>query len=142
MLEHEKDVLGLNFADLKHKSVWAGHLFKVEVGKKKLKITDLKTGVMDLEIRKQRQAKTVTPALQKLLSAKTKSFLQELKIGKWHSLLVEVEGEKITVRINGKVTGSLESVGIAHPTKRMLRLSIPRQAVIDDLKIYSIEAAK
>ena len=137
MLEHEKDVLGLNFADLEFKSVWAGHLFKVEVGIKKLKITDLKTGVMDLEIRKKRQSKQVTPELQKLLNSKTTQFPLKLKVGKWYALAVEVKGKTINVKIDGKDIGTFASDGIAHPTKRMLRLSVPRQAVVDDLKIYS-----
>ena len=137
MLEHEKDVLGLNFADLEFKSVWAGHLFKVEVGIKKLKITDLKTGVMDLEIRKKRQSKQVTPELQKLLNSKTTQFPLKLKVGKWYALAVEVKGKTINVKIDGKDICTFASDGIAHPTKRMLRLSVPRQAVVDDLKIYS-----
>ena len=32
---------------------------------------------------------------------------------------------------------SFRSPGIAHPTKRMLRFSVPRNAVVDDVKIYN-----
>ena len=60
MLEHETDSLGLNFADLKCKEVWAGHLFKVVIGVKQTELADLKTGVMDLKIREARQAKALT----------------------------------------------------------------------------------
>ena len=39
--------------------------------------------------------------------------------------------------IDGQAAGSFHSPGIAHPTKRMLRFAVPRNAVVDDVKIYS-----
>jgi hypothetical protein len=140
MLEHEKDILGLNFADLTHKSVWAGHLFKVNVGVKKLEIVDLKTGVMNLETRKIRKAKQETPELKKLLKTKVKRNKLDLEVGKWYGLKVTISGDSINVAIDGQEVGAFTSEGFAHPTKKMLRLSVPKEAVIDDLKIYSIGA--
>jgi hypothetical protein len=32
--------------------------------------------------------------------------------------------------------GSLRSPGIAHPTKKLLRLAVPRNAVVDDVRIW------
>jgi hypothetical protein len=32
--------------------------------------------------------------------------------------------------------GSFSSPGMAHPTKKMLRLSVPKNAVVDDVKIH------
>ena len=55
MLEDEKDSLGLNFADLKFKEVHAGHLFAARIFPKQVLLQDLKTGVMDLEIRTARK---------------------------------------------------------------------------------------
>jgi len=138
MLENPNDKLGLDFADLKLKSVHAGHLFKVTVGLKKLEILDMKTGVMDLKIRQQRQAGKTSPELQKLLAGKKKKFPVKLQTGKWAMLKVSIVGDKITVHLDGKLAGSFQSDGFAHPEKRMLRLSVPKQAVVDDLKIYSI----
>jgi len=39
------------------------------------------------------------------------------------------------VTIDGTEVGRFSSPGIAHPTKRLLRLSVPRNAVVDDVKI-------
>ncbi len=139
MLEHPKDTLGLNFADLKCKSVWAGHLFKVNASVTKLEITDLKTGSMDLGIRQQRVAKKSTPELEQILRSKVKKFPVDLKTNQWYSMLVTVTGDTVMLEIDGQAVGRFSSPGIAHPTKRMLRVSVPRQAVIDDLKIYSVE---
>ena len=51
LFDDEDDALTLNFADLELKSVWAGHLFKVTVDTQKIRITDQKTGEMDLALR-------------------------------------------------------------------------------------------
>ena len=138
MLEHEKDTLGLNFADLQYKKVWAGHLFKVVVGIHQTELTDLKTGVMDMEIRKARQTKTLTPQQKAELKTRTKRFPHELELVKWYVVKVDVQDDTLTVSIDGKGVGSFSSPGIAHPTKRMLRLSVHRNVVVDDVKIYSL----
>lgn len=138
MLEHEKDTLGLNFADLQCKDVWAGHLFKLVVGVNQTELTDLKTGVMDLKIRNLRQSKELTSAQKKELKTKTKKFANKLDTGKWYRVVVNINGDTMTVSIDGKKAGSFSSAGIAHPTKRMLRLSVHRNVVVDDLEIYSL----
>ena len=137
-LPTEKDSLGLNFADLKFKEVHAGHLCMTKITTKNVQINDLKTGNMKLAIRKARQDKTITPEQQKMLKTKTKRFANKLEAAKWHSLSVTIKGETLTVVINDKEVGSFTSEGIAHPTKRTLRVAVPGKAIIDDLKIYSL----
>jgi hypothetical protein len=138
-LPNEEDSIGFNFADLKFKDVHAGHLCMVKINTKNVQINDLKTGVMANDMRKARQEKTVTPEQQKMLQTKTKKFPNKLEAGKWHDLAVTIKGNNMTVAINGKDVGSFSSEGIAHPTKRALRVAVPKKAVIDDLKIYSLK---
>lgn len=137
MLEHSQDTLGLDFADLKLKTVHAGHLFKVTVGTSKVDIADLKTGNMDLKIREQRLAKTLSPETTKLLATKSKRFPVELKPAKWYALSVRIKGNTVFVLIDGHEVGAFSSEGFAHPTKRALRLAVPKEAYVDDLKIYA-----
>ena len=137
-LPTNKDSLGLNFADLKFKEVHAGHLCMTKISTKNVQINDLKTGNMKLQIRKARQDKTVTPEQEKMLKTKTKRFANQLEAGKWHTLSVTIKGETMSVIINDKKVGSFTSAGIAHLTKRTLRVAVPKKAIIDDLKIYSI----
>jgi hypothetical protein len=137
MLENEKDSLGLNFADLKYKKVHAGHLFMAKVNPRYVELTDLKTGNMDLKTRELRLAKKLPAELQEQLKTKRKRFPVKLETGKWYTLLVTVSGEELTVKIDGRTVGSFSSAGMAHPTKRLLRLSVPRNAVVDDVKIYA-----
>ncbi|MEX1049621.1 MAG: family 16 glycoside hydrolase [Akkermansiaceae bacterium] len=140
MLEDAKDNLGLNFADLDFKEVHAGHLFVVEINPKKVQCLDLKTGKMRLDIFKARLAKTPLTAKQEsALKGKERSFPLPLQVGKWHDLLVQITGDEITVTVNGAEAGRFQSPGIAHPTKKMLRLSVPRNAVLDDVEIRRLK---
>lgn len=136
-LEDPKDQLGLNFADLEFKEVHAGHLFAARVEAKRVVCQDLKTGNMRLDIREARQAKKALTDEQKAaLTGKEKVFPRATALGEWHDLLVSVTGDEITVTIDGGEVGRFSSPGIAHPTKRLLRLSVPRNAVVDDVKIW------
>jgi hypothetical protein len=136
MLEDDQDSLGLDFADLQCKQVHAGHLFVVRVSPKQVHIQDLKTGSMDLTIREARQANTLTDEQKKLLRSKEAKISHSLATQKWHDLVVQVQGDRVYVDIDGTRVGEFQSEGIKHPTKRMLRLGVARNAVVDDVKIY------
>lgn len=137
MLEDAKDSLSLNFADLEFKQVHAGHLFAVNFSPKKVQIVDMKSGGMRIDIREARVAKQPLNAeQQEAIKGKDKVFPHELEIGKWHDIVVQVSGDTVAVTINGAVVGSFSSSGMAHPTKRMLRLGVARKAVVDDVKIW------
>ena len=137
-LPSEKDSLGLNFADMKFKEVHAGHFCMTKISTTSVQINDLKTGVMANAMRKVKLDKTMTPEQQKMLKTKTKRFKNKLKAGKWYTLEVMIKGDTMTVTIDSKEVGTFSSEGIAHPTKRALRVAIPKKAIIDDLKIYSL----
>ncbi len=136
MLEDERDSLGLNFADLQYKPVHAGHLFVAKISPKQVHLQDLKTGNMDLAIRQARLEDRLTAAQKAILKAKEVRIPHKLQTQKWYDLLVKVEGDSLMVSIDGKPVGSFQSEGISHPTKRMLRLAVPRNAVVDDVRIW------
>jgi hypothetical protein len=137
MLEAEKDSLGLDFADAQFKEVHAGHLFAAKVSPKQVQLIDHKTGGMRLDIHDARtEKKELTEEQKKALVGKSKNVAHDTEVGKWHDLQVTILGDTLSVAIDGKDAGSFSSPGIAHPTKRMLRLSVPQNAVVDDVKIY------
>jgi hypothetical protein len=137
MLEDAQDSLGLNFADLEFKEVHAGHLFAAKISTKSVVMQDLKTGNMRLDIREARQAKQkLTDEQQQAIKGKEKAIPHPLETGKWHDLTVKIIGDELSVTINGQIVGSFQSPGIAHPTKRTLRLAVPHNAVVDDVKIW------
>lgn len=136
-LDDAADSLGLNFADPECKEVHAGHLFAARVHSAKVLFQDLKTGNMRLDIREARQAKQeLTAEQQAALKGKEKAVPFETATGQWHDLLVKIAGDELSVTIDGHAVGSFHSPGIAHPTKRLLRLAVPRNAWVDDVKIW------
>lgn len=140
MLEDERDSLGLNFADPQCKEVHAGHLFAARINPKQVLLQDLKTGNMRLDIRETRQAKrTLSSEQQQAIKGKQKAFAHSLATGKWYDLQATVSGDELSVAIDGEPVASFSSPGIAHPTKRLLRLAVPRNAIVDDVKIWRKE---
>lgn len=137
MLDDEKDVLGLDIADPACKEVHSGHLFKIDVSSKQVVVDDKKTGAMNMKFYEARKAKTLTPAQLAFIVSKRKTFPNNLETGKWHHLLVKVMGDTVNVSMNGKPTASVASEGIAHPTKSLIRLSVPRQAWVDDVQVFA-----
>ncbi len=141
MLEHEQDTLGLDFADLQFKEVHAGHLFKVDLAHKYVQINDMKSGNMNLKFREAKLAKTLSDEQQAFLNTTTKKFPTIIATGKWYRVSVRIEGDRVTATIDGQEAASFISEGFAHPTKRMLRLAVPHSAVVDDVKIFSLDEA-
>jgi hypothetical protein len=140
LLEDERDSLGLKFADLQCKEVHAGHLFAARISVKDVLLQDLKTGNMRLDIREARQAKrSLTAEQQTALQGKNESTPHRLTVGTWYEVQATVNDDLLSISIDGQPIASLASPGIAHPTKRMLRLAVPRNAVVDDVKIWRSE---
>jgi hypothetical protein len=49
---------------------------------------------------------------------------------------VTVSGDQLRIELDGQQVGSFSSPGISHPTKRMLRLAVPRNVMVDDVKLW------
>jgi len=135
-LEEADDALTLNFADMDLKTVWAGHLFKVTVDHNGVKITDQKTGEMDLKIRDARRSGPLTPELKARVASKSAFFPHKVRINEWHQIFVTVKGDRLTCILNDETVGSFRSEGFAHETKGLLRLLVPKNAYVDDVKIW------
>jgi hypothetical protein len=129
------DDLGINLADMNEKSVHAGHICVARIRLNKVAITDLKTGPMNLDNRELKLAGKLSKQQKMAIAKKTKTFPVTLKGDAWHTLIVEVHGDQMSVNIDGVDVGDFQSPGIEHPTKRRLRLSVGKSAVVDDLSI-------
>jgi uncharacterized protein (DUF952 family) len=136
-LDDAGDEIRLNFTDLGEKSVHAGHLFNVTVATEKVILEDLKTGKMNLKIRASRQNKTITKAQSDELAKLQKTFSNKLALGEWHQLHATVKGDEVTCTINGKVIGSFRSPGFGHESKTLIRLLIPHNVSVDEVRIWN-----
>jgi hypothetical protein len=135
----EGESLGVEFADPECKTVHAGHLCMVRVGRGQLTISDLKTGNMDLKIRERRSAGDKSPELSALLKSKSKSFPIEIKPAQWHTLRFTVRDATLTAFVDGREIGSFSSEGISHPLKHEIRINIGKSAAIDDVSIWTFD---
>ncbi|MCA9069976.1 MAG: DUF1080 domain-containing protein [Planctomycetaceae bacterium] len=138
-LDDNKDDLGINIADMKEKSVHAGHICMARVRTNQVEIADLKTGRMNLETRERRLAGKLTADDKKRIANTAKRFKIELTTGQWHDLEVRVMGDEMSVAIDGQKVGVFQSTGIGHATKSRLRLAINRSAWVDDVKVTKIK---
>lgn len=136
MLHDKGDSLKLNFTDLACKSVHAGHLFDAVVSPSQLTIEDRKMGVMDLKMRARLKAKTVTAEQRRQLATKKIVFPIQLPLNQWHEITVHIDGDIVSVEINGQSAGRHQSEGYAHEEKSMLRLLVAQKATVDDLRIW------
>ena len=132
------DDLGINIADMQEKSVHAGHLFVARVRLNQLEVTDLKTGRMNLERRTRRQSGNETKEDQAINDRTTQKRPIQLVANQWHEMEVRIEDDQMNVTINGEMIIAFRSEGIAHPTKSRLRLSVNRNAWVDDVKLIKL----
>lgn len=130
-----RDDLGINIADMAEKSVHAGHLCMARIRLRQVEITDLKTGRMNLKLRERRLAEKLSDEDKQGLRKKSKVFKLDLSADAWHQLEVGIVGDVMSVSIDGKTVGQFQSEGIAHATKRRLRLAVNKTAWIDDVKV-------
>jgi hypothetical protein len=99
-------------------------------------LRDLKTGAMELATYDQKKAGTLPKEALDALKLKEKSFPTPIAPESWHTLVLTINGETMTASVDDKVIGSFASPGIGHPTKKVLRLSVPKNAVVDDVELY------
>ncbi|SMP58591.1 protein of unknown function [Neorhodopirellula lusitana] len=136
-----EDDLGINIADMKEKSVHAGHLCMARITTKSVEIHDLKTGRMNQTLRTAAKAKTLSDDQKKLIASKKKRFPHKLTANQWHSLKVEIHGETMAVSIDGKEVGRFASAGMGHATKSRLRLAVNHSAKVDDVLVTAHDPA-
>lgn len=134
-----KDTLNLNFADLSHKEVHAGHICQTVFGTSKTTLVDYKTGGMLLKYYDARKAKTLSKEDEEMLKTKQKSVPHDISINEWHSLKVTIVGDTMTASVDGKTIGSFSSPGIAHESKQVLRLLVSNKVTLDDVKYYKLK---
>ncbi len=132
----EGDRLGVNFNDTELKSAHAGHVCTVRVTTKEVSVADQMTGSMNLELRKRRQNGDTSQELKQLIAKTEKKAPIELKPDVWHDLRFELDGDKVRVFVNGAFQLEHRSPGFAHPTKSNIAISVPKNLVMDDFKVW------
>ena len=139
---HPSESLQLGFVDRETKGIHAGHLCYAILNQSAVTLTDWKSGVMNLEIRKRREEATATkqplpPELEALLKGKQSSVPWKPDT-QWHDLTLVTEGEEMRLSVDGSPVLGWKSEGFAHPIKRWFSLLVGSSVWIDDIKIWKV----
>jgi hypothetical protein len=129
------------FDDKDYKGSHAGHICSVSVSPTSVNIGDAKTGNFRNDIYEKKKAtpSTLTAEDKAMLATKNKSLPVNLTLKDWHTLVIQTNGEEVSVSIDGKAVGSFKSEGVGHDHKTLVSLTTNQVDVhYDD---FSIKAA-
>jgi hypothetical protein len=140
---NQGESLQLGFVDRETKGVHAGHLCYAVLTQSYVTLTDHKTGVMNLEIRKRREEATASkqplpPDLDALLKRKQTNLSWKADT-QWHDLTLVTEGDEMRLSIDGSPLAQWRSEGFAHPFKRWFSFLVASTVWIDDVKIWKLK---
>ena len=133
--------------DANEKSVHAGHICRASIFRKRIVISDDKTGGMNLKVRAQRHAKNLPAAEQQALNAllsRTRAVGKvDLQPGQWYTLRVRIKGDVMTVALDGQQVAKLASPGFDHPTKTKFGMTVNGKTIdFDNLIVHSISLSR
>jgi len=129
------------FDDKNYKGSHAGHICQATISPTSVNLADAKTGGFDLAngIYDRKKANQLTEDEKKMLATKAKRLPVKLSLEDWHTLVVQTQGDEISVSIDGKAVGSFKSAGIAHDTKSLISLTTNAVDVeYDDFSIKGV----
>ena len=128
------------FEDREHKGTHAGHICRVSIAPKQIRLGDDCEGVMRNDIFEMRKDPARKAEAEKLLVGRSKALPVNLTNGQWYRLRIEIIGQEMRVSLDDKVLGSLTSPGIGHPIKREFGFTVNgKTAEFDDLSVWSTE---
>ena len=125
------------FRDLDYKGSHAGHICHVSITDTAVTLFDGKMGIFANEYYDKKKAGGKLSEEENQTLAKKKSITPiEIDPEKWHDLVIRIEGDVIKVWIDGKPSGTLQSEGIAHPTKSNMNITtVDREVHYDNFAI-------
>ncbi len=126
--------------DENEKSVHAGHICRVSVTPKSIKVSDDKTGSMNLEVRTLRKRKNLSETEQKtldtILAGSEATFPINIEAGSWHHLRTRIRNDAMEVFLDGDRISQMSSPGFAHPTKTKFGFTVNGATIdFDNLKV-------
>lgn len=129
--------------DRAHKGSHAGHIFRVAVAPKQIRLGDDKEGVMRNDIFEMRKDPQRKAEAEKLLAGRSEAVAVSLEQGRWYRMAIEIVGDQMRVSLDGKGIGYLKSPGIAHATKAEFGFTVNgKETHFDDFRIWEATGSK
>ncbi len=128
--------------DKNYKGSHAGHICRVAIVPKAIRLGDDKEGVMRNDIFEMRRDPARKAEGDKLAAGRMVSFPATIESHRWYHVVMKITGDEMQVSLDGKPVGSLKSPGLAHPTKTHFHFTVNgRDALFDDVRIWSLDSA-
>jgi hypothetical protein len=125
------------FDDKNHKGSHAGHICRVAVARKQVRLGDDKEGIMRNDIFAMRREPRQKAAAAKLLEGRSSTVQVDLQVDRWYTMQIEILADQMRVSLDGRPIGYLKSPGLAHPTKESLHFTVTgKETHFDDVKIW------
>ena len=128
------------FDDKDYKGSHAGHICRVALAPKQIRLGDDKEGVMRNDIFAMRTDPARKAERDKLLAGRSVSIGTTLERGHWYRLVIEIAGDAMRVTLDDKPIGFLKSPGISHPRKGTFHFTVTgKDALFDDVCIWAAQ---
>ena len=127
--------------DKAFKGTHAGHICRVAVAPKSIRLGDDKEGAMRNDIFEMRRDPKRKAEGDKLLAGRSAAAPVQIEQHRWYRLCIEIAGDEMRVSLDDKPIGYLKSPGLAHPTKSDFHFTVSgKDAHFDEVRIYAAEA--
>lgn len=122
------------FNDMNEKSVHSGHVVRLSFAPKSVTLTDDKMGLMSLQWVEKRTDPKYKSDIDAVRARTSRQFAADFLPGKWYAVTMLVVGDEMRVSVDGKLVGTFNSPGFAHPTKQSFHFSVSgRDLSLDDV---------
>jgi hypothetical protein len=141
--EHNATV-AFSFDDMSFKGSVAGHIARVTLEERLVKLHDDRDGAMNRELADRRKSDNpeTKAAAENTIREHTRMLPLTLETRRWYLVRIEIVGDQMRLMIDEKPVGWLRASGLAHDSKPDLKISVSgKQALFDDLKVWSANKA-
>jgi hypothetical protein len=118
----------------------AGHICRVAITPKQIRLGDDKEGGMRNDILEMRRDPARKAEGDKLLAGRGQSINHPIEPHRWYQMHIEIVGDQMRVSLDDQPIGYLQSSGIAHPTKTNFHFTVSgKDAQFEEVHIWSAE---
>ncbi len=118
----------------------AGHICRVVLTPKIIRLGDDKEGGMRNDIHEMRRDPLRKAEGDKLLAGRGVAIPMTLEPSRWYRCTIEIVGDEMRVSVDDKAVGYLKSPGIGHPMKSDFHFTVSgKDALFDDVRIWAAE---
>ncbi len=126
--------------DKAFKGSHAGHICRVVVAPKQIRLADDKEGAMRNDIFELRRDPKRKAEGDKLLAGRSAAAPVQLEQHRWYRMSIEIAGDEMRVSLDDKAIGHLKSPGLAHPNKSDFHFTVNgKDAHFDGVRIFTAD---